>query len=165
MPFAGGAAPVNFLMCNGAAYNSVANPELAPLYAVIGTTYGGTGATNFNVPDIRGATIVGVDGATFGSLGTQVGNESRTLTTNNMPSHNHPGSSTDFEPNHSHGGVPSAYNGNQGTGGSNAARDPGGTTFGAGGHSHTLTIAAQGSGTSFGIIQPSIALNYIISIG
>lgn len=40
--------------CDGSLYNSIADPSFANLFAKIGTLYGGTGATSFAVPDLRG---------------------------------------------------------------------------------------------------------------
>jgi microcystin-dependent protein len=48
--YGGGAAPTDWLKCNGASY-STASPY-DQLFAVIGYTYGGSGAS-FNVPDFR----------------------------------------------------------------------------------------------------------------
>jgi microcystin-dependent protein len=60
VPWAGaqGVTP-GWLVCNGAAYPK----ELYPaLHGVLGTTYGGTTAgTTFNVPDLRGRVIAGID--------------------------------------------------------------------------------------------------------
>src|SRR5215813_9876542 len=44
--------------CDGALYDSVADPTFAALFAAIGTTYGGTGASSFAVPDVRGRMLV-----------------------------------------------------------------------------------------------------------
>ena len=44
--------------CDGALYDSVADTSFAALYAAIGTTYGGTGASSFAVPDVRGRLLV-----------------------------------------------------------------------------------------------------------
>lgn len=51
-PYGGVGAPPGHVLADGAAYNSVTDPTFAPLFLVIGTTYGGTGAANFNVPDV-----------------------------------------------------------------------------------------------------------------
>lgn len=45
--YAGASAPNGWLLCNGASYSTTAYPEL---FAVIGYTYGGSGAS-FNVPN------------------------------------------------------------------------------------------------------------------
>lgn len=65
--FAGSAAPESWLLCDGSTLDSVANPKYAALFAVIGTTYGGTGATSFKVPDCRGIFVRGVGSQTIGA--------------------------------------------------------------------------------------------------
>lgn len=60
--FGGTVAPSGYLLCNGQA---VSRTTYADLYAAIGTAYGsGNGSTTFNVPDLRGRFLRGVDGGT-----------------------------------------------------------------------------------------------------
>ena len=59
-PFAMSTAPDEWLVCDGSTLNSVANPEYADLFAAIGTTWGGTGASDFKVPDLRGSFLRGI---------------------------------------------------------------------------------------------------------
>lgn len=57
--FAGSSAPTGWLLCYGQA---VSRTTYAALFAVIATTYGaGDGSTTFNVPDLRGRTVAGLD--------------------------------------------------------------------------------------------------------
>lgn len=100
--FAGNTAPEGWLMCDGSA---ISRNDYADLYSVIGTTYGnGNGSTSFNIPDLRGRTIFGKDNmggnaanrlTTTGgisannTLGASGGNQNISLTTSNLPSHNH----------------------------------------------------------------------------
>lgn len=49
------AAPTGALLCQGQTLDSVADTEYAGLYGKIGTTFGGTGADDFQVPDFRAA--------------------------------------------------------------------------------------------------------------
>ena len=63
------------------------------LYAVLGSTYGGDGRTNFLLPDLRGRVIVGVGSApdyphTY-NFGEKGGNSTTTLTLTQLPTHNH----------------------------------------------------------------------------
>ena len=60
-PFAMSSVPDEWLACNGATYNSTSNPEFADLYAAIGTIWGGSGASSFKVPDLRGEFLRGWD--------------------------------------------------------------------------------------------------------
>lgn len=62
------------------------------LYSRLGTTFGGNGQTNFQLPDLRGRTAIGAGqgvGLPSYSLGQYVGNEQVTLTEANLPSHSH----------------------------------------------------------------------------
>jgi microcystin-dependent protein len=61
LDFAGAAAPMGWLLCDGAAYEIASFPKL---FAVIGTRYGGDGVTSFCVPDLRGRVAAGVGTAT-----------------------------------------------------------------------------------------------------
>jgi len=57
--FGGSTAPDGWLLCRGQA---VSRTTYANLFAVIGTTYGaGDGSTTFNVPDIQGYFVRGLD--------------------------------------------------------------------------------------------------------
>jgi phage-related tail fiber protein len=57
--FAMNSAPAGWLSCNG---NAVSRTTYAGLFSAIGTTYGaGDGSTTFNVPDLRGEFVRGLD--------------------------------------------------------------------------------------------------------
>lgn len=61
VPFAGTTAPAGYLMADGSAVNRATYDNL---FAAIGTAYGaGDGSTTFNLPDLRGRFLRGVDGA------------------------------------------------------------------------------------------------------
>lgn len=51
-------APAGFLKCDGTSY---LRASYASLFAVIGTTYGSVDGTHFNVPDLRGYFVRGLD--------------------------------------------------------------------------------------------------------
>jgi microcystin-dependent protein len=99
--FAGSAAPSGWVLCNGALYGRTAldpSPQTA-LFGVIGTTYGsGDGLTTFNVPDLRGMFVRGLDAGRgvdpLRSLGSQQAFA--------MQSHNHGGQTSPETANHSH---------------------------------------------------------------
>ena len=97
--FAGTTAPTGWILCFGQAISRI---TFADLFAVIGTTYGvGDGSTTYNLPDLRGRAIAGKDNmggvsanrltsALNGDiLGTSGGNQNHTLTTSQIPIHNH----------------------------------------------------------------------------
>ena len=59
LPYAGSAAPTGYFLCDGSAKSRT---TYAGLFAIIGTTYGaGNGSTTFNIPDLRGRVIAGLD--------------------------------------------------------------------------------------------------------
>ncbi len=75
LPFAGGAIPAGFLLCNGAA---LSRTSYATLFAAIGTTYGrGNGSTTFNLPDLRGEFIRGADNGRGVDNGRALGSSQR----------------------------------------------------------------------------------------
>lgn len=80
-------APAGFLLCHGQSLSRTQYPEL---FALLGTTYGSTSATTFNLPDIRGRVAV-AKAATglFSTLGAKVGEDAHTLTVEEMPAHSH----------------------------------------------------------------------------
>lgn len=55
VPFGGNYIPPYFLPCNGQQFLTT---QYQALFAVIGYNYGGSGS-NFNVPDLRGALVIG----------------------------------------------------------------------------------------------------------
>ena len=114
-PFAGQSAPSGWLLCNGAA---VSRTTYAALYAIIGTTYGsGNGSSTFNLPDMQGRFLLGVN--SDHARGTKGGEESHILTVDEMPSHTH----TQNAHNHSASG----------------------SSASAGAHTHTLTVNSGGN--------------------
>lgn len=60
LPYAGSTAPTGYLIADGSA---VSRTTYANLFAAIGTAFGeGDGSSTFNLPDLRGRFIRGVDG-------------------------------------------------------------------------------------------------------
>ena len=76
--------PKNWAPCDGRLLNISQNTAL---FSLLGTQFGGNGTTNFALPDMRGRTIMG-DGPNY-VVGTQVGVSWVTLTSNELPTHNH----------------------------------------------------------------------------
>lgn len=156
LPYAGGSAPTGFLLCQGQA---ISRSTYAALFTALGTAYGtGDGSTTFNIPDLRGRVAVGKNSATFATLGAAGGEETHTLTTGEMPVHNH--GVTD--PGHQH-----TVNAKS----SNVQLNPGTSTYGVFGTASDLI--AQGAGTGISIqnagngnahnnLQPYLVMNHII---
>ncbi len=62
------------------------------LFSLLGTTFGGNGVNNFQLPDLRGRAMVGVGqgpGLSNYDLGQVSGSEAVTLFINQMPAHSH----------------------------------------------------------------------------
>lgn len=153
------------MACNGASI-SITNNET--LYALIGTTYGGDGQTAFNLPDLRGRLIVGAQGGQPGPglspypLGAQGGSEQVTLSTPQLPTHQHAFS----------GSVAAATGGTASN--DPAGRLPGSATqsmYAGSGGTAGLTLQAgaltgqttpAGNSQPHANIQPVLAINYII---
>lgn len=142
-------APENWLVCDGSA---VSRTDYSELFNVIGTTFGtGDGSTTFNLPNIKGKTIVGLDSSDtdFNQIGKTLGEKTHTLTVAEMPSHNHSmGSFNQY---------------NDGTGGSFAESNKiGRTTSGADGSKGINPIFNTGGDKAHNNIQPSFVLCYMI---
>ncbi|HMT08270.1 MAG TPA: tail fiber protein [Pyrinomonadaceae bacterium] len=107
--------PRGWALCNGQLLPIAQNQAL---FALLGTTYGGNGTTNFALPDLRGRVPMnwgagpGLSSRTLGEVG---GSSSHTLITSEVPSHNHVMSASTLAPNQASvtGGVfadnPNAY--------------------------------------------------------
>jgi microcystin-dependent protein len=189
MPFAGASAPSGgYLLCDG---SSVSSSTYLALHAVISNTYGGSaytgaGALSFNLPDLRGRLPMGAGtgtgqnasgtGAPSGTAqtartrGQWGGEETNLLSTTEMPSHNHGGTTQGGGSHfHSFGRPALSYNAPNGN---ISASTPGGTlhrfsdsdgvndTDTAANHTHT--IDAQGGGGRHNNVPPFVVLNYII---
>lgn len=63
IPFCGSMTniPDGFLLCDGTAYNATTNKKYKKLYDTISTNFGGSGESDFNVPDLRGMFLRGWD--------------------------------------------------------------------------------------------------------
>lgn len=139
MVWAGATIPPRTLECDGSA---VSRTTYADLYRAIGTTWGaGDGSTTFNVPDYRGKTIIGADG-TY-TLGSSGGTNDVTLTTAQLPTHNH--GVTD--PGHTHTFTGTAHN--------HTITDPG--------HLHTVNYESSLVGTANALIRGNAVIGTINS--
>ena len=95
MPFFSTTIPTGWVECDG---RQLSKTEYSALYAIIGNTFGES-ADNFLVPDLRGKFILGTGsglnnngnqgGSTTYSIGDTGGAYTHTLTTDEMPSHDH----------------------------------------------------------------------------
>lgn len=139
--------PVGWLNCDGSAIN---RNDYFLLFLVINTTYGvGDGVNTFNLPDLRGRTIIGTgtgSNLTTRNLGDIGGEETHLLTINEMPSHNHGGFT----------GYSSWASGRH------AMNQGGGAGNDKGQHRHTIDF--EGGNNSHNNMSPYIVFNYIIKV-
>ncbi len=180
MIFAGNFAPKNWAFCNGQLISVSQNNAL---FALLGTTYGGNGVSTFALPDLRSRVPVhfgqgtGLSNYALGQIG---GTENIGLTITNLPSHTHgfspSGVTASVQASGAYGDTSSPtgnYLSNGGdTGGgvtTNAYSTPGnaGTPANIAGVSFNLSsgaIGLTGNNIPFPILQPYLALNFVISL-
>jgi microcystin-dependent protein len=163
--------PKGWTTCSGQLLSVQQNTAL---FALLGTTYGGNGQTNFGLPDLRGRVPIGWGQGTGLSnyvLGEKGGEEGHTLITNEMASHNHSLNVDTTVPATSNTDVPSTsvVLGNT-TGKQTGVANPFaltlyGTTSGA--PNSTLdphSIGFTGGGQAHNNIMPYLALNFCIAL-
>jgi microcystin-dependent protein len=183
--FAGNFAPKYWAICNG---QTLPISQYSALYALLGTTYGGDGVNNFKLPDLQGRAPIGCGqgtGLSYYAQGAAVGYENITLNINNLPTHNHPATTSSMTVTGTatgnitpkcceEGGDNSNAVGNalaSITNGYVSAADAtgnmapiaasltlNGTVSGA------VTIGATGASQPFSIVQPVLAINWIICV-
>lgn len=88
-PFGFNFAPLNWATCSG---QLMAISQNATLFSLIGTTYGGNGTTNFQLPDLQGRVMIHQGtgpGLPPYVIGESAGSPQQTLLLSNMPAHNH----------------------------------------------------------------------------
>ncbi|MFT6970733.1 MAG: microcystin-dependent protein [Roseivirga sp.] len=90
-PFGFSFAPRGWETCSG---QIIAISNNTALFALLGATFGGDGRTTFGLPDLRGRSMVGMgnnSAPTFRDImwGETGGVNSVTISTSQMPSHNH----------------------------------------------------------------------------
>jgi microcystin-dependent protein len=160
LALAGPTPPPGFLLCDGA---PVSRTQYVALFATLQIMFGGgDGINTFNLPDLRGRVVIAAgqgSGLTIRAIGQLVGEETHVLTTQEMPSHQHTGSTAGAS------GISSSfteYNGNganqRGYSYVNAAN--GGADMK--GHTHSFTTDLNGGGAAHNNMPPSVVLNYVI---
>jgi microcystin-dependent protein len=167
-------APRGWAFCQGQLLSISQNTAL---FSLLGTTYGGNGTTTFALPDLRGRVPVGFGqgpGLSNYDLGEVLGTENVVLLANQMPIHTHaislsgltatshvknaPGnqqSPVGNVPAVEAAGVTATYSDQA----PDAIMGPGAVTVGG-----TATAAAAGGSLPIGIVQPSLAMNYVIAL-
>lgn len=147
-------APKYWALCAGQLLPINTNQAL---FSLLGTTYGGDGVTTFALPDLRGRTALHPSPSVV--QGAKIGQENVTLTTANLPTHNHAvavsttaGNSTAFTNNF----IAAASNAGTavnlyGAATSLQALDP-------------ASVANTGGGQAHENCQPSLVMSYCIAL-
>ncbi|HEY6621176.1 MAG TPA: tail fiber protein [Steroidobacteraceae bacterium] len=159
--FAGNFAPVGWAFCQG---QLIPISENDVLFNLIGTTYGGDGQSTFALPNLSSRIPIHV-GPGF-VLGQSAGEESVTLTTNQIPSHSHPVRT-----------ATAAQGGGTGTPGGNIIADETGATVNPQPHTYTAyvsnanqralapnSIQTAGGSQPHDNMVPFVVVNFIISL-
>jgi microcystin-dependent protein len=172
MPYAGDAAPVGWLLCDGKEYEQESFKEL---FAVIAYKFGSRSSVTpgfFKIPDLRGRLPLGADnmgGASANvitaesadNIGTFDGAETKPIALANLPEHKHDLRDTTRQQFYAISdviGTPTddsvqVYDAPTGTGLGQALSNSGGV------------ISNTTLGTPFNIMPPTVTLNYIIYAG
>lgn len=187
VPFAGTFDIQNFASCQGQLI-AIGESHAQVLYSLLGTTFGGDGRTNFGIPDLRGRSPIGHGNRPGGSsyiIGQMAGNETATLSADNLAQHSHAATFTPTGGGSVGGNFQVATNGaNKTTPDADSylavAASPiyfkpsglspatltdikgltvdGGTNSGGG-----VTVGNTGGGVPFSILNPIIAINWLIT--
>lgn len=182
MPWAPNFAPRGWQFCAG---QLLSIAQHTAVFSLVGTMYGGNGQTTFALPDLRGRVPVGVGqgpGLSAYVQGEMGGTENVTLTSLQMPMHNHlatftgTGGGMQATINGGDTGLPSAgaYLANIPNVGLNPVKaydtgpaptpeqlvTLGGFTPGGG----SVVVNQAGGSQPFGILQPYLAINFIFAM-
>ena len=192
--FAGSVAPIGWLICDGSIVSRIAFSDLFKIIGTTYGSGNSNNTFTLPDMRGRCPIGVGIGASlTARTLGSNVGAETATLSEANLPSHTHTASVGTESVTHTHTGTSGGESTNHnhyfshtaGTSGSYGLMDSatasssgqpstGGiqqnhthaTTTGneSANHTHSVTNSNTGSGTAFGIMSPSIVVNFIIKI-
>lgn len=165
IPWTDGTVPTGFLECDG---SNVSRTTYADLFAVVGTTYGsGDGSTTFGLPDLQDKIAVGKSGTKAlastggaenqtpaGNLSVSVSVSNHTLNSGQMPQHRHTVRKSRI----------AAGTGWYGTYFQQVSPNTQNSSYAGSSQSHNHGNNASGnfSGDSLSVLQPYMALIYII---
>jgi len=153
-------APVGWMLCTG---QLLAINQYQALFALLGTTYGGDGITNFALPDLRGRVPINQgNGAGLSPyiIGQSAGAENAQLVVANLPAHNHPANCSSTL------GTAVSPTGGYWAEANPGGRDPLATPSYApstNGQMAATAIGMTGNNQPLSIVQPYLCVNFIIA--
>lgn len=177
-------APRGWAFCQG---QLMAISTNSALFSLLGVVYGGNGQTTFGLPNLAGRVPVGQGqspGTSSYTIGQTSGTENVTLTTAQMPMHNHgatlsgAGGTVTLQASQTAGTndtpqagnvLAASYDQGNGYAVSSYVAAGTGTMVNLGGASvsgltGTVTVAPNGSSVPFSVMQPYQVLNYVIAL-
>jgi microcystin-dependent protein len=140
-------APKNWAMCNGQLMPINQNQAL---YALLGTTYGGNGSTNFALPNLQSRTPIHTGNGFV--QGQAAGAEGHTLHLTELPQHSHTVSANSGVPN---AGSPT---------GNSWASMPEGYSTSSNAVMNASAIGNAGGSQPHSNMQPYLTLNFCIAL-
>lgn len=146
-------APRGWAFCDGQILPISQNQSL---YSLLGTTYGGDGRTSFALPDLRGRTPIHVGRSNGGQdhqLGQKGGDETHTLSANEMPQHTHQARAAEADAN------TADPEGNVLARALNLYESPGTLV-----ELRPGTVANTGGGQAHNNMQPTLVVNFCIAL-
>lgn len=155
--FAGNFAPKGWAMCNGQLMPLSQNTAL---FALLGTTYGGNGKSNFALPDLQGSAPMmwgQGQGLSLRDIGERSGSTSVTLLETEMPAHTHQTRCNVDEP------TASSPTGNIWS----TVRDSAPAVYGDATNlvaMHPAALSVSGGSLPHNNMQPYLCLNFIIAL-
>lgn len=162
--FAGNFAPRAWMFCQG---QLLSIAEYTALFSLVGTTYGGDGQTTFGLPDLRSRIAIHEGqgpGLSNYVIGEMAGTESVTLLSSNLPAHSH--SVISFTPQQPASTATTGVNEPK-----NAYPASGATLYNLtsdggrmGPYSSLGTTPIAGNNQPISILEPYLAMNYIIAV-
>lgn len=164
--FAGNFAPRGYMLCQG---QILSIAQYSALFSILGTTYGGNGTSTFALPNLQGAAPIGqgTGQGTNYALGQAAGTPNVSILTSNLPAHVHAGPGTISVSNAQATESTPIAGASIATPGAIVSRafSP---TLGFATSTPTVNLAssittgATGSNIPISIMQPYLAINYII---
>jgi microcystin-dependent protein len=155
-------APTGWALCNG---QTLSISQNSALFAILGTTFGGNGQTTFNLPNLQDrAPMHWGQGAGLSprQLGEVLGSQTVSLTTTEIPAHNHIVGTLEPQTGSQSTAAPSATAllGASGSGGK--AYNPNVTNFDA--LFSPKAIGPNGGSAPHQNMQPLLTLNFCIAL-